>query len=369
MPHARGALCAGLILALTPGAAVHAQSLTIDRVWSRLADINGELGSVESAELSRDSQYVASGTKFDYSVRVFRTVDGHQVWSTAVPQEIERVAWLADGAHVAAVSEDFMLRVFNIATGETVFEYRHESGIDGLAVSNDGRFLATGQERNRDADVVGPARVFSTADWSLLQTLDHGHTINEVDFSSDDRFLATVGHPTVKIWDLETGEIAHEFEIVDTNNPEQSSNFINGKFSPDDRYFAAGATEGFIYLYDLEAGELVRRLNKTGQKHETISFTADGRHLFVAGHAMTIDFFAMEHLVNEDLENDSVPFAHRAPVTDHLEYMDINAEGTLLTTAHQDGTVQLWTVRSGEAGLNARRHQEVRAFQRASGGN
>ncbi|MCG8442353.1 MAG: hypothetical protein MI723_11140 [Caulobacterales bacterium] len=356
----RGLMAACAAALIWPAAAGAGGNLGLNQVWSRLADINGELGSIESAEFSPDSERIVSGSKFDNTVRMFRTADGHQLWRVEVPQEIERVAFTRDGAYVASVSEDFMMRVFDADTGELITEYEHEDGIDSLAASHDGRFMVSGQERGPDG--TGPVRVFSTEDWSLVRTVLHGDTVNEIDFTSDDRLMASVGHPFVKLWDTETGELVRQFDIVDTNN-DSPSVFVNGRFSPDDRYLAAGDNQGFIYIWEVETGERVRRLNKTGQKLETISWTGDGRYLFSAGHGATIDFYAAEHLLNDEIDNDAVPFAMRVPVSDALEYMDMNAQGTLVTTAHQDGTVQLWTYMSDDPLINERRHREVRRLQ------
>ncbi|MEM7768359.1 MAG: WD40 repeat domain-containing protein [Pseudomonadota bacterium] len=78
------------LLALAAVPAFAGGEAGLNQVWSRMADINGEPGSVESAEFSPDSRYIVTGTKFDNTVRVFRTSDGHHLWEREVPQEIER---------------------------------------------------------------------------------------------------------------------------------------------------------------------------------------------------------------------------------------------------------------------------------------
>lgn len=340
-----------------------ADDIALNQVWSRLADINGELGSVESAEFSRDGQYIATGTKFDYTVRVFRVSDGFELLRVQLPQEIERVAWLADGQALASVSEDRMLRIIDAESGEVTFSYKHDEGIDALALSPDGRILATGQERRGKQ---GPVRLFDTADWSLIRTLDHGDTVNEIAWTPDGSTLISSGHGSVKIWDVVTGSLVRTHAIIKTNSPDQRDLFINAAVSPDGTLLAAGATLGYLYIYDLQSGELLRRLNKTGRKIETIAFTVDGRYLAQAGHQDTIDFFPVKYLLDPETNNDAVPFALRVPLTDALEHMEFNRQGSLFTTAHQDGTVQLWTYMSGDPNLNQRRHDEVRRIQSAA---
>ena len=336
--------------------------LALNHVWSRMADIYGEPGSVESAEFSPDGNYIVTGSKFDFTVRVFRVADGHQMWMRTVPDEIERVAWTGDGGQVVSASEDFMLRVFDAASGEVVADYKHDNGIDGLALSVDGRYMVSGQER---VDGVGPARVFDTRTWEVAATLEHPGTVNEIDFSSDGKYMATVGDKSARVWNVADWSLHWERRIDEAPLLGDLRHiYINTKFSPDGSMLAVGGTHGFVYLYDAATGDLLRRFNKSGQKTETVEWTKDGRHLLVAGHGTTIDFYRTAQLLDPEIGNDALPYALRAKVSDALEYMHFNRIGTLLTTAHQDGTVQLWTFMSDDPTINARRHAEIGRQQR-----
>ncbi|WP_179957646.1 WD40 repeat domain-containing protein [Exilibacterium tricleocarpae] len=352
---------AGLLLHCPPVLA--GGKLGLNHIWSRLADLNGELGSVESAEFSPDSRYIVSGTKFDNSVRIFRTADGHQLWEHTLAQEIERVAWTRDGRQVCSVSEDGMLNVFDVDTGRIVFSHEHGNGIDGLSASHDGKYLVTGRER---INGKGVSKVFRTGDWSLVKELPHPGTVNELDFSSDDKYLAAAGDFHVRIWRVSDWKLHKEIKLDKKHYFTDAKHiYINTRFNPDDSLLAVGATQGYVYFIDVDTGEIIRRMNKSGQKTETVEWTKDGRYFLVAGHGSSIDFFKVEHILNRDIGNDAIPYALRAPVTDSLEYMDFNAAGTLLTTAHQDGTVQLWTFMSDDPLINQRRHRQVRAEQDA----
>ncbi len=335
--------------------------LAINQVWSRLADLNGELGSIESSEFSPDSKYIVTGSKFDNMVRLYRTTDGYQVWEYELTQEIERAAWTRDGRYVCSVSEDGYLNVFDVETAEIVFSYEHANGVDGLSASHDGRYMVTGRER---IDNIGIARVFSTEDWSIVKELEHPGTVNELDFSPDDQYLAAVGDFTTRVYKVEDWSLHFEYQIDrDRYFEGMRHTFINCKFSPDGKILAVGGQQGYVYFFDSETGELIRRLNKLGQKTETVEWTKDGRYFLQAGHSTTIDFFKVEHILDEEIGNDSVPYALRQTVSDAMEYMDFNSTGTLLTTAHQDGTVQLWTYMSDDPLVNERRHREVRRIQ------
>ncbi|NJK83645.1 MAG: PQQ-binding-like beta-propeller repeat protein [Saprospiraceae bacterium] len=117
--------------------------LRLEPVWGRLADINGEAGSVESVEFSPDSRYIVSGSKYDHSVIMWRTADGAEVWRQYAKQEVERVGWSADGQYVAAASEDFLVTVYDAKNGTPIWSIQHNQGIDGLIWSNEGNLLVT----------------------------------------------------------------------------------------------------------------------------------------------------------------------------------------------------------------------------------
>lgn len=336
--------------------------IALNQVWSRLADVNGEFGSVESAEFDSTSTRIVTGTKFDNTVRIFRVSDGTEVWSRTVPQEIERVAWIDGDRRVASVSEDGFLRVFDAQSGEVVARHRHENGIDGLAASHDGKLLASGQERVAGNGVI---RIFDGRGEELLRSMPFPGTVNELDFSPDDRMMAAVGDYTARIYDARTFEVLREWKLPQEAGPYGSGNiYINTKFSPDGSMLAVGGAYGFVYLYDVASGRTLRTLQKDVEKTETVAWTADGRHLMVAGNGMSIDVFALADLLNGDYSNsEQVPYTLRVPVSDALEYMDFNAAGTLLTTAHQDGTVQLWTFMSDDPRVNELQHRKVRQQQ------
>ena len=47
---------------------------SIQLLWSRLGDLNGQDGAVESAEFSPDGKFIVSGSKYDNRVMVWREI-------------------------------------------------------------------------------------------------------------------------------------------------------------------------------------------------------------------------------------------------------------------------------------------------------
>ncbi len=336
----------------------------LNRVWSRLADVMGEFGSVESAEFSPDSRFIVTGTKYDRTVRVFRTTDGVMQWGIGLHAEIERVAWNADGTQVVSVSEDHFMRVIDASDGTIVREIEHGNGMDSLALSHDGTIMAVGEEMRGEStgdrtEKATPVILYDATTWQEIGRVDQRSTANEISFSPDDRYFVVVGGNRLKIWETATGrEVASAKTFTDSEYPERSR-FISAKFSPDGKTIAVGANGGWLYFFSAPDGKYIRRLNKTGDKIETVEWTRDGKYVVSAGKGNVIDFIATRHALDRSLDNNSVPIAMRIAATDQLEYMHFNSTGSLLVTAHQDGTVQLWTYMSDNPGINQRSHRRL----------
>jgi WD40 repeat protein len=213
---------------------------------------------------------VVSGTKFDYSVTLWRTSDGAEIWRIHLPQEVEKVAWTRDGTHVASVSEDFVLRLILASDGRIVKEVPHEQGIDSIRVSYDGKWLATGEEHTASASGArsGWIRIFSLPDLRLIKKLDHGATVNELDFTTDDRYLVSAGDNGIaRLWRTADWSLVRDLKRASSG---EHAGFVCARFSPDDRYVAVSGFGGDVYVWRIADGERIRRFNRTARKNETL---------------------------------------------------------------------------------------------------
>ena len=337
--------------------------LRLEPVWSRVADALGEPGSVESAEFSSDGKYIVSGTKYDNSVIMWRTSDGYELWRNYTEQEVERVGWSSDNKYVAAASEDYLVTVYDSRTGEVQHVLKHERGIDGLTWSNKGSLLVSGQEKMemKDGSTKGFIRVFDMPAGKEITAIDFGNTVNELFFSRDDRFLLAVGHGFVKIY-------LEDWSLVQTLTPGYFVTFTSGVFSPDAKYVFAvgqgGTSRGNCYLWEWESDNLVKMFNHTGKKIESVSWHPNGDYIAHAGHDPYICVYRVADIMR--FENDAIPIAHQVWAGDHAEYIDFNADGSFLVSAHQNGLIKLWVWMGEDSQLNAKRHDWIRTQQKDS---
>ena len=337
--------------------------LRLEPVWARVADALGEYGSVESAEFSPDGKHIVSGTKYDNSVILWRTSDGTELWRAYTAQEIERVAFSGDNAYVATASEDYLVTVFDAATGEKVRELKHKNGIDGLIWSNTGLTLVSGEEEIDDADGSkhGYIRVFSLPAGEETHTLDFEETVQELFFSTDDKYLIATGHGSVKVY-----ETAGYTQIANFT-PEPYGHFVSGGFSPDAKSIIAADKTGKVYLWDWQedpGAERVKTFNHLGRKIETIAWHPRGGYVAFTGHSPYIFVYRVSDI--RQYENDRIRIAHKVWAGDHAEYIDFNRDGSFLVSAHQNGLIKLWAWMGEEPDLNQRLHSGVKAKQDAA---
>jgi WD40 repeat protein len=331
--------------------------LRLEHVWSRVADVLGEAGSVESVEFSPNGRYIVSGTKYDNSVIMWRTSDGAELWRSYTEAEIERVGWSADGKYVASCSEDFLVTVFNAKDGTIHKIFKHDRGIDGLTWSHKGSLLATGEELTELAGnkKQGWIRIFDMTTEQEIKKLDFGNTINELFFTENDEYLLAVGHGAIKVYKTS------DWSLVQTLKPDYEVIFTSGVFSPDGKYVFAvgqgGTSRGNCYLWEWKSGKLVKMFNQLGKKIESVSWHPNGNYIAYAGHDPYIYVYRVADILK--YANDAIPVAHKCWAGDHAEYLDFNADGSFFSSAHQNGLIKLWAWMGEDPTMNSTRHSWI----------
>jgi len=336
--------------------------LRLEPVWSRVADALGEPGSVESAEFSPDAKHIVSGTKYDNSVIMWRTSDGTELWRQYTEQEVERVGWSADGKYVAAASEDYKVTVYESESGEVARVIEYNKAVDGLTWSHKGSLLVSGEEKTEldDGTTKGLIHVFDMSSGKEVASFDFGNTVNELFFTQDDQYLLAVGHGAVKVYQTS------DWSLTQTLKPDYYVIFTSGGFSPDGKYVFAvgqgGTSRGNAYLWEWESGELVKMFNHTGKKIESVAWHPNGQYIAHAGHDPYIYVYRLADIM--EYGNDEIPVAHKIWASDHAEFIDFNADGSFLVSAHQNGLIKLWVWMGEDSSINSRRHDWVREQQK-----
>lgn len=258
-----------------------------------------------------------------------------------------------DGSEVAFVGPDGDIEIADVESGTSEILVSHEQigyesplyserGQPGmrLALSEDGSMLAWSGTPD------GVIRVLDTTDGTQIAALEgHGDRtpsgssragdwwrIERLVFHPDSGELASVGHDgTLRVWDLATGEgeVFASFEYrthsvdyssegdllavsnrtgfvqvldADTGEVVLTPDRVSGPtwlhFSPDDTLLVGGGPGPFVHVWDLETGQLSRRLEGSVYWPQEVVFLNGGRQILVMS---TEGIMRGYHLDPEDL--------------------------------------------------------------------
>ncbi len=172
--------------------------------------------------ISGDGKYLASASR-DRTVKIWDMQTGQEISTLkGSPENIKGLIFLEKSAKVASSTGKWNkekkawegeIKIWDIKAGKEVRVIKgHGDSIEGLAVSKDGKYLAS-------ASADQTVKIWELATGKDVQTLK-GHTdaVEAVAFSSDGKKLATAGaDKTVRIWDAATGENVTTFKAVPAN--------------------------------------------------------------------------------------------------------------------------------------------------------
>lgn len=130
---------------------------------------------------------------------------------------------------------------------ETVVQKGHSAAVKCIAVSHDGKYVATG---SRDKTL----KIWDLQSGFEIRTfVGHLHTVNGVEFSPDDKYLlSSSADNTAKVWNIFTGE-----SIFTT--PEQDKYLTDVAFSSNGKFIVATGYNDSAQVYNFTTGKLINQ--------------------------------------------------------------------------------------------------------------
>jgi WD40 repeat protein len=197
-----------------------------------MVTLGGHKVGVEKVAFSPDGKLIVSisisAGDAANAVTLWDVATGQMLWTCAGLRR--RVAFSPDGARVVAAGPEGV-KVLDARTGHELFSFG-DGAINRLAVSPDGRFVATGNTRTT----------------------------------------------TLVLWDAATGQ--KSLELVDPEIKSDPDFGCGLAFSPDGQTLAVCAAG--LRLYDVQTGKEVRRIGAPGDAGYDVAFSPDGRRLAFA---------------------------------------------------------------------------------------
>jgi WD40 repeat protein len=215
---------------------------------------------------SADGKLLASGGvdgKDKNSIRIWDVAAGKELRRCALPKDEPPIclAFSPDAAHLAAVIEEDDMHIFDVASGKPVHRLRHYWP-SRVAYSPDGKTLTS---------VRGPSiRLWDAATGKerFLEFDGHQAGVSAVALSPDGKLLASAGEQ-VRLWETRTGKPVRRLQVA----------AVAVAFSPDGKTLASAGRDRMIHLWDVETGKDRDQLK--GHRHGivAVAFSPDGKLL------------------------------------------------------------------------------------------
>jgi len=199
--------------------------------------------------------------------------------------------------------------------------FKHESGVNAVAFSPDGKTIATATDDKT-------TQLWDTTTGKEIATLNYQDKVIAVAFSPDSETIATTSEDKVaRLWDAETGNaIATLVHQADVNAV---------AFSPKAKIIATASDDNTVRLWDAETGNAISTLVHYFGVN-AVAFSPDGTAIATASDDKITRFW------DTDTGREFATLDYKSGVN----ALAFSPDGTAIATASDDNTVRLWDTRT-----------------------
>ncbi|XP_041441017.1 apoptotic peptidase activating factor 1 L homeolog isoform X1 [Xenopus laevis] len=211
-----------------------------------LSQINTQDKCVTCCCLTNDYQLAAIGDR-DGKVKVIDVsrgeilckLDGHSA-------TVQHCQFTADGKHLVSSSDDSTIRVWSLASGESLELRGHKEPVKCFKILQESQVFSWSFD--------GTVKVWDLITGKLRKEfICHSETVLSCDISPDStKFSTASADKSAKIWSLDMSTLLHEL------NGHQSC-VRCCRFSWDNKYLATGDDNGKIMIWSVQNGELLKQ--------------------------------------------------------------------------------------------------------------
>jgi RNA polymerase sigma factor (sigma-70 family) len=231
----------------------------------RVGSVRLRHGSVVTGLAYSSDGKILVSSSWDHTVRVWEAATGKELRTLTHQARLLSVAVSPDGKRVASGGPGVSL--WDVESGKQVKTLMPNVSVPAVAFSKDGKTLAFASDRSvllYDPDSGG----------DMVRQFD-GHTqpVTALAFSADSKVLASASSDeTVRLWQVASGKELHRFEG-------HRGGVLAVALSPDGKLLASGGGDSSVRLWDTASGAELRQCQGHAGAVRTLSFSADGKTL------------------------------------------------------------------------------------------
>ncbi len=238
---------------------------------------------VRAVDVAQSLIALGIGRQMSESWIEIRDLETHEITTKLEDQaRIQAVRFFPGAETLASVGTSNLAYRWDLKTQRVIRRYYgHMSAIDDLAVSPDGRLLASGSSD-------GTVRIWDAETGKELAVL-RGHiddaqtesSVTAVAFSPDGNTLASTGTSmTLRLWDVERAQsgkiLPHESPVLDI------------ALSPDESLLASATRDGMLRIWQTQTLQLQLERQLSSERLTSVAFSTDGATLAAGGNDGTV---------------------------------------------------------------------------------
>jgi WD40 repeat protein len=286
----------------------------------------GHTSFITSVAISTDGRWVASGSA-DGTLRLWELNTARCLWTLNAPKRfvgsvtpsapvgsrssdrgmdlmggcVRTVALSSDGRWALTGSDDWTLRLWEVATGRCVRTFEgHTENVYSVLLSSDGIWALSGSYDKT-------LRLWEVATGHCVRAFG-GHTggVSSLALSADGRWvLSGSGDKTLRLWEVATGRCVRAFE-GHTGAVSSLALSANG------RWAVSGSRDSTLRLWELTTGRCLRTFEGCGVL-SSVALSSDGRWALSGGWDKTLR-------LSEVISGSSSPWVLSRPISsvEHL---------------------------------------------------